>query len=133
MGVSAEGMFHRIHDFGYQRNEKQAIGFGLFHLLLLLVGFVVALTLHGVLFAAPAEGEALLHQAVMVLSVAYIGWLAYRVLSAKGRMADVKSLLAGAAAVVLSVYGALLGLMVVVALTVLKSKVAAEVSHEKGE
>lgn len=131
-----EGMFHRINDFAYPRNEKQAVGFGLFHLLVVTLGGMLAFLVFGLLFGQEALGQenaGTLRSGVMMLSVGYTGWLACRLLAAKGRMADLRSVALGVFAVVLATQGALLGMMVVAALSILQPKPAVTALQGKDE
>lgn len=130
MTKMAAGMFHRINDFAFARNERQAVGFGLFHLLIVMVGMALALLTYGMIFgfesfANAAERSESFHnfqKAIVWLEMGYVGYLVFQLLSAKNRLNDVRSAIAGVAAVVLTGGALVLGLLVVSGLSILRPR-----------
>lgn len=147
MGMMAEkqvaGMFHRVNDFAFARNEKQAVGFYLFHLLVAVVGLAMAVLVYGLVFgfdnfaAAETKSESLrnFQRAIVWVQMGYVGYLVFHLLSAKNRLRDFRAAAAGVLAVVLTAAGLILGMLVVACLSILRPKVAiaADGAGEKGE
>ncbi|MBM3618690.1 MAG: hypothetical protein FJX23_09165 [Alphaproteobacteria bacterium] len=127
-GKVSVGMFHRINDFAFARNERQAVGFGLFHLLVVLLGLSLALVVYGLLFGFESFANATertesfrnFSNAIVMLEMGYIGYLSYQILAAKNRLSDLRSALAGVVGIVLTGGALVLGLLVVSGLTILR-------------
>lgn len=115
-------MFHRISDFGFARNAKQALGFYLFHLTVGLLGFVLAVVCYKLLFGLPEGDAALLFLSKVATAVAllYVGYLIYRLLEAKNRLGQPKMWALAALGLCLSLAGMLLGLVVAACLSILR-------------
>lgn len=129
-GKVAAGMFHRINDFAFARNERQAVGFGLFHLLVIVVAMSLALLTYGLIFGFESFANASertesfrnFSKAVVWLEMGYIGFLVFQLLSAKNRLNDLRSAIAGVVAVVLTGGALVLGLLVVSGLSILRPR-----------
>lgn len=112
-------MFHRISDFAFARNAKQALGFYLFHLTVGLLGFVLAVVCYKLLFVLP-EGDAAPLLLLKAAMLPYVGYLTYRLLEAKNRLDQPVMWVLAALGLGLSLAGALLGLVVAACLSILR-------------
>jgi hypothetical protein len=114
-------MFHRISDFAFARNAKQALGFYLFHLTLGSLGFLLAVVCK-LLFGLPEGDAALLtlSKVATALALLYIGYLTYRLLEAKNRLGQPKMWALAMLGLGLSLAGMLLGLVVAACLSILR-------------
>jgi hypothetical protein len=117
-----DGMFYRIRDFAYARTARQALGFYLFHLLIGMLGFVLAVASYKLLVGFP-EGDATLLSLSKVSSAVallYVGYLNYKLLEAKNRLGFPKIWAFFALGLVLSLAGMLLGLVVTACFSILR-------------
>lgn len=114
-------MFYRINDFAFARNARQALGFYLFHLMVGLLGFVLAVVCYKLLFGLP-EGDAgllWLSKVASAVALVYVGYLNYRLLEAKNRLGQPKMWALALLGLSLSLAGMLLGLVVAACLSIL--------------
>lgn len=121
--IQAQGeMFHRISDFAFARNAKQALGFYLFHLTVGLLGFMLAVVCYKLLFDLPEGNAALLalSKVATAVGLVYVGYLTYRLLEAKNRLGQPKMWALAALGLGLSLAGMLLGLVVAACLSILR-------------
>ena len=132
MGVSPQNnmqnkMFYRMNDFAYARNARQALGFYFFHLLVGVLGFLLAVTCYKLLFGFPEGDAALLTLSKVSSAVAmvYVGYLSYRLLEAKRRLNQPRMWALAMLGVALSLAGMLLGLVVAACFSILHPRPAA--------
>lgn len=119
-----ERMFHRIRDFRFARNARQALGFYLFHLLIGVVGFMLAVMSYQLVFGLP-QGESQLHALARVSSavaMGYVGWLSYKLLAAKNLLGRPVLWFYGVLGILLAIAGMLLGLLVPACFSILRPR-----------
>lgn len=117
-----DGMFHRISDFGFARNARQALGFYLFHLFVGAMGFMLAVLCYKLVFGLE-QGDATLlslSKVSSMMAMVYVGYLNVKLLQAKGRMTQLSKWLYAVLALFLSLGGILLGLVVPACFSILR-------------